>query len=235
MSDTRPTPAVVTKGLRKSYRLGKVTLDVLKGVDFRVKPGEFVAVTGASGSGKSTLLHLIGLLDRPDAGEITLDGESLSALPSRRRNAIRCSEVGFVFQFYHLQPELTVLENVLMPAMVDSTPLGWWKNASSARGRAEHLLEEMGLAERRRHRPKELSGGERQRVALARALMNAPKLLLADEPTGNLDSRTGRKIIDLLHVYNRRHNQTVVMVTHDDDLAAEAGRFVTLQDGILMK
>ena len=179
--------AIEIEGIHKSYHLGKTTLKVLRGVTFRVKPGEFVAVVGVSGSGKSTLLHLLGLLDRPNEGVIRLDGVDTQGLSPGRRNRMRCRDIGFVFQFYHLLPELNVLENVLLPAKVDASTVGWLGVRKDCRRRAREVLERVGLTERLAHRPKELSGGERQRVAIARALMNRPRFLLADEPTGNLD------------------------------------------------
>ncbi|MFP4140587.1 MAG: ABC transporter ATP-binding protein [Planctomycetota bacterium] len=234
---SKPPPlnlAVDARGLSKSYRLGKVDLHVLKEVDLKVRHGEFLSITGSSGSGKSTLLHLVGLLDVPDAGELSINGEDTLRYSAGRRSHHRCEEIGFVFQFYHLLPELTVLENVLMPAMVDTPPLGWLSRRTGARKRAKELIDEMGLSGRIGHRPKELSGGERQRVAIARALMNRPKLLLADEPTGNLDTRTGAKIMDVLTRCNQEHNQTIIMVTHDEDLAHQANRYVVLRDGRLV-
>jgi ABC-type lipoprotein export system ATPase subunit len=226
--------AVSGRELRKSYRLGKVDLHVLKGVDLDVQEGEFLTITGTSGSGKSTLLHLIGLLDLPDSGVLTLENEDTATFSAAKRNRRRCRDIGFVFQFYHLLPELTVLENVLMPAMVDTPVFSWPGRRAQARARAKELIDEMGLSERLGHRPKELSGGERQRVAIARALMNDPKLLLADEPTGNLDTRTGSKIMDVLTRYNEEHGQTIVMVTHDEDLARQARRYIVLRDGKLV-
>jgi lipoprotein-releasing system ATP-binding protein len=231
MSKPDTTPAIVCRDVSKSYPLGRVTLDVLKGVDMEVRQGEFGAIVGASGSGKSTLLHLMGLLDRADSGSIQLNGTDLADLSSRRRNRIRCRDVGFVFQFYHLLPELNVLENVLLPAKVDASTLGWLGRRKALRERAVEALEMVGLEERLKHRPKELSGGERQRVAIARALMNSPKLLLADEPTGNLDSKMGRRILKLLHRCNKEYGLTVVMVTHDDLIAKEATRYKVLKDG----
>jgi len=231
MSKPRATPAIVCHGLCKSYQLGRVELEVLKGVDLEVRQGEFAAIVGASGSGKSTLLHLMGLLDRADAGSIQVSGTDIASLSSRRRNAIRCRDVGFVFQFYHLLPELNVLENVLLPAKVESSLLGWVGRRKALRERAVEALEMVGLAERLKHRPKELSGGERQRVAIARALMNSPKILLADEPTGNLDSRMGGRILKLLQRCNEQYGLTVVMVTHDDSIAKQAGRHLVLKDG----
>jgi lipoprotein-releasing system ATP-binding protein len=227
------TPLIQAKALRKSYRMGRVTLEVLKGVDLTVQPGEFVAIYGHSGSGKSTLLHLVGLLDKQDQGTIFLDGEDAAAMHGRRRNRIRSREIGFVFQFYHLLPELNVLENTMIPAMIGDGTADWWSNRKSRRARARMILDELGLSDRLRHKPKELSGGERQRVAIARALINQPKLLLADEPTGNLDSKTGGKIMDLLLRYHQEHNQTIVMVTHDNDLARQVQRTVMLEDGRL--
>ena len=231
----KPPPAVQVADLRKSYKLGKTQLKVLRGVDFSVRSGEFVCIVGASGSGKSTLLHMIGLIDKPDEGSVHLDGVNVTALGSGSRNRIRSRDVGFVFQFYHLMPELNVLENVLLASQVEHTTFGWLGGQSGAsRKRACDLLGRMGLAERMRHRPRELSGGERQRVAIARALMNDPKLLLADEPTGNLDSKTGRGIMDTLAEFNQA-GQTIIMVTHDDRLATQASRTMELRDGRLVR
>jgi lipoprotein-releasing system ATP-binding protein len=227
--------AIEARKLHKSYRLGRTTLTVLRGVSFRVAPGEFVAVVGASGSGKSTLLHLLGLLDRPDKGTVCLDGENAAGLSSRKRSQLRCREIGFVFQFYHLLPELNVLENALLPAKVDSSLPGWFACRADRRRRAVEVLEHVGLGERLKHRPKELSGGERQRVAIARALMNRPRFLLADEPTGNLDSKTGKQILSVLRAVSRETRQTVVMVTHDTDIARSADRILHLRDGRLTK
>jgi len=230
-----PAPAIEVHGLHKSYRLGRTHLHVLRGVSFTVEPKEFVAVVGASGSGKSTLLHLIGLLDSIDKGTIKLEGVDIAHLPQRKRNRTRCRDVGFVFQFYHLLPELSVLENTLLPAKVNESLLGWISHRSARRRAAIEMLERVGLGERMKHRPKELSGGERQRVAIARALMNRPKFLLADEPTGNLDSRTGKQILQVLKTASRDIGQTVVMVTHDAAIAAAADRVLHLQDGKLTK
>ncbi len=231
---SNPSPAIEVSGLHKSYRLGRTDLHVLRGVSFTVEPKEFVAVVGASGSGKSTLLHLIGLLDRIDKGTVKLDGEDIARLPQHKRNRTRCQDVGFVFQFYHLLPELSVLENTLLPAKVDESVLGWLRHRGARRRAAVEMLERVGLGERMKHRPKELSGGERQRVAIARALMNRPKFLLADEPTGNLDSRTGKQILQVLRTASLDIGQTVVMVTHDTTLAAAADRVLHLQDGKLV-
>lgn len=235
MSKAAGKIAVAAKGVSKSYHLGRTTLRVIRNVDFQVAAGEFVAVTGPSGSGKSTLLHLLGLLDIPDSGTISLDGVDTTSLPNRRKNDIRCRDVGFVFQFYHLLRELNIMENVLLPAQVACSPLAWLARRRAARDRAEDLLRQVGLTDRLKHKPAELSGGERQRVAIARALMNGPKLLLADEPTGNLDTKTGRQIIRLLRRCNEQDGQTVVMVTHDKSLAEQADRHVMLRDGLVMR
>ena len=226
-------PAISVAALHKSYRLGAATLHVLRGVSFQVAQGQFAAIVGASGSGKSTLLHLIGLLDRPDRGRIELDGQDAGSLSAGRRNRMRCRHIGFVFQFYHLLPELTVLENVLLPEMVDASAIGWFRRRRAARRRAMDILEQIGLSERLRHRPKELSGGERQRVAIARALVNSPRVVLADEPTGNLDSKTGKQILGVLQNLNRTTGQTLLMVTHDPALAQQAGMILHLSDGRL--
>ena len=219
-------------GLHKSYRMGRVDLHVLRGVSLSVRHGEFVAVVGASGSGKSTLLHILGLLDEQDRGRLILDDNDAAKLSRQRRNRIRCRDIGFIFQFYHLLGELNVLENVLLPAMTAASPLRWPAVRSKARKRAIELLGRLGLSERFGHRPRELSGGEQQRVAIARALINEPKILLADEPTGNLDSKAGRRIMELLKTFNKA-GQTIVMVTHDTDLTAAASRVLHLRDGRL--
>jgi ABC-type lipoprotein export system ATPase subunit len=219
--------------LEKSYRMGRTNLHVLGGLSFQVKVGEFVAIVGASGSGKSTLLHLIGLLDRPDVGRVSLAGVDTGGLSGGQRNRIRCRDIGFVFQFYHLLPELNVLENVLLPAKVRASTLGWLARKKAARRRAEMLLDQLALKDRLRHRPKELSGGEMQRVAIARALINQPKVLLADEPTGNLDSKTGMRIMHVLQRFHRDLGQTILMVTHDSSLADQADRLLHLRDGRL--
>jgi len=226
-------PAIKVSDLHKSYRMGRTRLHVLAGLSFEVRPGQFCAVVGASGSGKSTLLHLIGLLDRPDKGHIALDGADAATLSTSQRNRTRCQDVGFVFQFYHLLPELNVLENVLLPAKVDSSALAWIGRRRRTRRAAEQLLDQLGLSDRQKHRPAELSGGERQRVAIARALINGPKVLLADEPTGNLDSKTGKRIMDLLKRLHDRSGQTILMVTHDTSLAERADRVLHLRDGRL--
>jgi ABC-type lipoprotein export system ATPase subunit len=216
--------------LHKSYRMGATEVRVLKGVNLSVKRGEFVAIIGASGSGKSTLLHILGALDKPTRGVVTFEKRDLSRFGAGELNKFRNRMVGFVFQFYHLLDELTVLENVFLPAMTGRSILGWLACRRQAKNRAKELLLQLGLAERTKHKPYQLSGGERQRVAIGRALMNEPRLLLADEPTGNLDWVTGNGILEVLEKLNRV-GQTIVMVTHDERIAQRAGRIVTLVDG----
>jgi lipoprotein-releasing system ATP-binding protein len=220
--------------IHKTYRMGATKVKVLKGVDLSVKKGEFVAIIGASGSGKSTLLHILGALDRPDQGVVRFENQDLSRLGSWELNKFRNKMVGFVFQFYHLLDELNVLENVYLPAMASKSILSWFGSRKWAKNRARDLLGQLGLSERAGHKPYQLSGGERQRVAIGRALMNEPKLLLADEPTGNLDSATGNGILDVLKKLNDE-GQTIVMVTHDDRIARKAARTVTLADGKIGK
>jgi len=221
------------EGLYKSYHMGATEVKVLKGVDFTVNKGEFVAIIGASGSGKSTLLHILGALDKPDRGMVEFEKRDMSRYGAGELNRFRNNAVGFVFQFYHLLDELDVLENVYLPAMTGKSIAGWLSDRKEAKNRAAELLAQIGLADRAKHKPYQLSGGERQRVAIGRALMNEPSLLLADEPTGNLDSATGNGILDILERLNEA-GQTIVMVTHDDGIAHRAGRTVTLADGRIM-
>ncbi len=218
------------EGLHKSYRMGATEVRVLKGVNLNIKKGEFVAIIGASGSGKSTLLHILGTLDKPTKGVVTFEKRDLNRFRASELNKFRNRMVGFVFQFYHLLDELSVLENVFLPAMTGKSIIGWFACRRQVKNRAKELLIQMGLTERIKHKPYQLSGGERQRVAIGRALMNEPRLLLADEPTGNLDSATGNGILDVLEALNRA-GQTIVMVTHDERIAQRAGRTVTLVDG----
>ena len=221
---------LTAEGIHKSYRMGATQVKVLKGVDLAVRRGEFVAIVGASGSGKSTLLHILGALDKPNKGVVTFEKRDLSSFSNGELNRFRNKTIGFVFQFYHLLDELSVLENVYLPAMTGKSVLGWLACRRWAKNRARELLTQLGLAERAKHKPYQLSGGERQRAAIGRALMNEPELLLADEPTGNLDSATGNGILEVLETLNRA-GQTVVMVTHDERIAQRAGRIVTLADG----
>lgn len=216
--------------LYKSYQMGSTKVEVLKGVDLAIRRGEFAAIVGASGSGKSTLLHILGALDRPETGVVSFEGRILGQMSERELNKFRNKMVGFVFQFYHLLDELNVLENVFLPAMASKGVFGWLGSRSRARSRARELLVELGLSERANHKPYQLSGGERQRVAIGRALMNEPRILLADEPTGNLDSATGNDILKVFEKLNKA-GQTIVMVTHDERIAQKAGRIITLADG----
>ncbi|MFH0980158.1 MAG: ABC transporter ATP-binding protein [Planctomycetota bacterium] len=218
------------KGVHKSYMMGRAPVRVLRGTDLCVEAGEFVAIMGASGSGKSTLLHILGAVDAPDRGVVHFEGLDVAAQSARWRHTYRNRRVGFVFQFYHLLPELNVLENILLPCLVGTSTLRWLSNGSTARRTAREIMDKVGLAERARHRPNELSGGERQRAAIARALVNHPTLLLADEPTGNLDAATGAGILAVLKQLNQE-GQTVAMVTHDPDVAARASRIVYLVNG----
>ncbi len=222
------------KGIFKSYRMGTSQVQVLTGADLSVRQGEFVAIVGASGSGKSTLLHILGALDKPDEGAVCFEGQDLSGYGNGKLNRFRNKMVGFVFQFYHLLEELNVLENVFLPAMAGKSVIGWLGSRKRIKARASALLAELGLGERARHKPYQLSGGERQRVAVGRALMNEPKLLLADEPTGNLDTVTGNGILEVFEKLNKA-GQTIVMVTHDERIAARAGRIITLADGKIME
>lgn len=220
------------RSLHKTYRLGRVDVPVLKGLDFNVIPGEWVAVLGASGSGKSTLLHLCGALDRPDrdGGTIRYRDQDINQWSTSAKDRYRNISVGFVFQFYHLLPEMNVIENTALAAMVRHGRIGYTVRRKQIQQRAGELLDLFGLGDRLRHKPAELSGGERQRVAIARALMNEPDLLLADEPTGNLDAITGGQILDVI-AQTHQKGQAIVMVTHDRAIAARADRIVELKSG----
>ena len=220
-------PILRAQDLHKSYDLGRRLIEVLHGVSLEIGEGEFLSLQGASGTGKSTLLHLLGGLDDPTSGEVFASGQSLSAMSSTRLAKWRNGEVGFVFQSYHLLPEFDALENVLLPARMAHA------NRAESQNRAESLLERVGLAKRMHHLPAELSGGEQQRVALARALINQPQLLLADEPTGNLDSKTGGEVLDLLCELQSEANLTMIIATHDDKVANRAHQTVQLVDGLI--
>ena len=211
--------------LHKTYTLGQRSLEVLRGVDLELRRGEFLALRGASGAGKSTLLHLLGGLDTPNQGEILLAGRNLSTLGRRELARLRSKEVGFIFQAYYLLPELDALENVCLPARMART------SAAEAEARGRELLTRVGLGERLDHKPYELSGGEQQRVAIARAMINQPDLILADEPTGNLDSHTGAEIIELLCALRDEKQTTLIMATHDARVAARAPKVLELVDG----
>ena len=218
-------------GLTKTYRKGRVDIPVLRGVDLEVRRGEFLAIIGQSGSGKSTLLHILGTLDAPDAGEVYYQGRRIDNLPLRERDGVRNGQIGMIFQFYHLLPELTALENVLSPLMISSSVWSYWRRRREHTERARELLDLVGLGHRLKHRPRELSGGEMQRAAIARALISGPQILLADEPTGNLDRGTGQEILQILSDLNRQQSLTIVMVTHDLAIADRADRVVRLVEG----
>jgi lipoprotein-releasing system ATP-binding protein len=223
--------ALQAVAVTKHYRLGRQEIPVLRGIDLAVKAGESVALLGASGAGKSTLLHVLGLLDAPSGGEVRYDGRRVDDLPVRERAALRHRHVGFVFQFYHLIPELSALQNVVLAKMMAISPLAYWRGRKQARAEAEAMLARVGLADRMRHRPAELSGGERQRVAIARALLARPRALLADEPTGNLDSHTAAGVVELMFEVARQDGLALLLVTHDEELAKRCARTVRMKDG----
>jgi len=222
-----PATLLEARRVTKSYLLGRRTLKVLKEIDLQVARGEFIALRGASGAGKSTLLHLLGGLDGVDSGEVLLDGKNLSSLSRGQLSRLRNRRVGFIFQAYLLLPELDALENVSLPARMARV------GVREVERRARGLLERVGLKDRIEHKPYELSGGEQQRVAIARALVNEPDVILADEPTGNLDSHTGQSIVDLLCEIQRERGATLIIATHDTDLAARAPRVIELVDGMI--
>jgi lipoprotein-releasing system ATP-binding protein len=219
---------LTARGLRKVFVHGGRLLEVLRGIELAVQPGEMVAVVGASGVGKSTLLHVLGTLDVPTEGTILFDGRDLTRMPSAKLAEFRNRDIGFVFQFHHLLPEFTALENVMMPALIQRVP------RSVAETRSHEILERVGLAQRLTHRPGELSGGEQQRVALARALVLRPRLLLADEPTGNLDTVTGSAMHALFSELNAELGMTMIIVTHNPDLAARIPRQLRMVDGMIL-
>lgn len=218
-------PVLAAQTLTKTYRMGEVSVNALDGVDFSVERGEFVAIMGPSGSGKSTLLHLLGGLDFPSAGEVYLNGQPLSTLSDDEITELRRRKVGFIFQFYNLLPTLSAAENVGLPLLIDG------KSLRTEREQIQNLLELVGLSDRSDHKPDQLSGGQQQRVAIARAFVNQPEIVLADEPTGNLDSRSGTAILELLRRTCRELNATIIMVTHDPRAASYADRVVFLKDG----
>ena len=225
------TPMLETRQIYKQYQSGTTTLDVLRGVDFKLEQGGFLAVVGQSGSGKSTLLHVMGLLDAPDSGEVWIDGQRIDNLPVREKDRLRNNSIGMVFQAYHLLPELTALENVLAPLLIRHGIFDWFSHKRAAQEQAEALLDRFGLSDRLHHRPRQLSGGEMQRVAIARALITKPQVLLADEPTGNLDEESGAGIIEALAELNRDNGLSIVLVTHDANIASQARGIVRLAAG----
>jgi lipoprotein-releasing system ATP-binding protein len=218
-------------GLEKAYRKGKCLVPVLTGVDLAVEHGELLAVVGASGSGKSTLLHVLGLLDAPDAGAVTLAGRRVDQERGKSGDVLRNVTFGFIFQFYHLLPELTALENVMMPQLIRHGLWSYLRHRQQIRRTATALLERVGLGHRLKHYPGELSGGEMQRAAIARALAGDPAIILADEPTGNLDAASGQGVLDLLRDLNRERGLTMIVVTHDIQIAQQADRVVRLVEG----
>lgn len=226
MSNFPPLSAI---NLHKAYTLHSKQIQVLRGANFTTTPGESIAIIGRSGSGKSTLMHVLGGLDKPAQGQVLFNGQDLYRLSARRRTRLCASHIGFVFQAYHLLPEMDITENVMLPAMALEKI-----SRKAMRERAESLLERVGLKDRLNHKPQELSGGEQQRAAIARALMNNPPLILADEPTGNLDATTGDSVLDLLFELTREHNTVLVMVTHNPETAARCSRTLLLQDGLLV-
>ncbi len=219
-------PVINVRNLTKDYLLGDIVVPALRGIDLQIFPGEMVAIMGPSGSGKSTLMNMIGCLDSPTSGEYYLDSLLVSDLIDDELAIVRNQKIGFVFQKYNLLPRVDAIENVALP-------LRYSENTSNMRQRAEAALQSVGLGDRMRHKPNELSGGQQQRVAIARALVNEPAILLADEPTGNLDSQSGKEIMELLLKLNQQQNTTIVLVTHDSTVAAHAQRIVQLFDGLI--
>jgi putative ABC transport system ATP-binding protein len=224
---SRPEPLIRITGLRKSYVLGDVTVHALRGVDVEIASGTFVTVVGASGSGKSTFMNILGLLDRPSGGQYFLEGEDVSGFDRDRRAVLRNRKIGFVFQNFNLLPRTSALENVELPLLYNGQPLSTAERDRKALG----LLQAVGLGERAHHTPNQLSGGQQQRVAIARALVNDPEILLADEPTGNLDSRTSVEIMEILQRLNRDKGITIILITHEHDIAEYGHRVITFRDG----
>ena len=227
MKQTISRIAVEGKHIVKDFRLGDTTTKVLKDISLQVMQGEFVSIMGPSGSGKSTLLYILGGLDAPTSGHVLLNGTDISRFGDEKISRIRRQKIGFVFQFYNLIPNLNVEENIMLPLLLDGKKMSGYKK------QLDQILETVGLTDRRKHTPRELSGGQQQRVAIARALIGSPEILFADEPTGNLDSRTGAEIMGLLREINRSSGQTIIMVTHSPEAARSSSRVITVQDGII--
>lgn len=220
--------AVEGKHIIKDFSIGETTTNVLKDISLQVMQGEFVSIMGPSGSGKSTLLYILGGLDVPTRGQVLLNGMDISHFGDEKMSRIRRQKIGFVFQFYNLIPNLNVEENIMLPLLLDGKKMGSYQK------QLDHILEMVDLTERRRHTPRELSGGQQQRVAIARALIGSPEILFADEPTGNLDSRTGNEIMELLRDINQTSGQTIIMVTHSPEAAKSSSRVITVQDGVIL-
>jgi putative ABC transport system ATP-binding protein len=219
--------AIEAQNLCKSFNLGNNVVEVLKDIDLQINKGEFVSIMGPSGSGKSTLLYLIGGLDKPTSGNVMINGKELSAMKDKEQSILRRRDIGFVFQFYNLVPNLNVEENIMLPILLDG------KKVKDHKERLDEILELVGLADRRKHTPRELSGGQQQRVAIARALVNEPEILLADEPIGNLDSKTGMEVMALLQDINKKKAKTIVQVTHSKEAAEYGNRTINVRDGRL--
>ncbi|MEE8705475.1 MAG: ABC transporter ATP-binding protein [Oscillospiraceae bacterium] len=221
-------PVVIEgKNIIKDFKIGSTVTRVLKGISLQITKGEFVSIMGPSGSGKSTLLYILGGLDSPTNGKVLLGGKDISRYNDEKKSVMRRRNIGFIFQFYNLIPNLNVEENILLPILLDG------KNAKDYRKQLHNILEIVGLTDRRKHTPRELSGGQQQRVAIARALINSPDIIFADEPTGNLDSKTGTEIMELLKEINHESDKTIIMVTHSADAAAYGNRIVSVRDGII--
>lgn len=228
MKITHNSLAVEAKNIVKEYKIGNTTTRVLKEVSLQVAKGEFVSIMGQSGSGKSTLLYILGGLDTPTSGKVYMNGADISHFNDEKMSIIRRRNIGFVFQFYNLIPNLNVEENIMLPLLLDG------KNLKDYKNQLDEILDIVGLTDRRKHTPRELSGGQQQRVAIARALIGKPEILFADEPTGNLDSKTGIEIIDLLNKINRDNGQTIIMVTHSPEAAKSSSRTITVSDGLIV-
>lgn len=219
--------AIESKNITKEYRMGDTVTKVLNGVSLRIAKGEFVSIMGPSGSGKSTLLYILGGLDNPSSGNVLIGGEDISKLDDYKKSILRRRNIGFIFQFYNLIPNLNAEENILLPVLLDG------RNGKDYKKQMNNILEMVGLTQRRKHTPRELSGGQQQRVAIARALMNDPEIIFADEPTGNLDSKTGTEIMRLLQEINKNSGKTIIMVTHSAEAAGYSSRIVNVKDGYL--
>ncbi len=222
-------PIIELKNVWKTYKIGEISLDVLKGVNVQINKGDFVTIIGPSGSGKSTMMNQVGILDTPSKGNVYLEGKNISTLTESELAQLRGQKIGFIFQQFNLIPTLTALENVILPTIFQNMP------QEVRQKRAEELLTIVGLQERMHHKPTELSGGQQQRVAIARALINDPEIILADEPTGNLDSKSGKQIMDMLTRFHNQDKKTIILITHDTDLLRYAQKTVHLKDGIVQK